>query len=53
MVAGCNQKSSRDPIMHITKAGAQMTLDALRGEVGQLRQSVEHLYTELGVVRRG
>lgn len=53
MVAGCYQKSSRDPIMHITKAEGQMTLDALRGEVEQLRQSVERLYTELGVVRRG
>jgi hypothetical protein len=30
-VAGCNQKTSRDPIMHITEAEAQMTLDALRG----------------------
>jgi len=31
LVAGCNQKTSRDPIMHITEAEAQMTLDALRG----------------------
>jgi len=31
IVAGCNQKTSRDPIMHITEAEAQMTLDALRG----------------------
>ena len=31
LVAGCNQKTNRDPIMHITEAEAQMTLDALRG----------------------
>jgi len=31
LVAGCNQKTSRDLIMHITEAEAQMTLDALRG----------------------
>jgi len=31
LVAGCNQKTSRDPIMRITEAEAQMTLDALRG----------------------
>jgi len=31
LVAGCNQKTSRDPIMRVTAAEAQMTLDALRG----------------------
>lgn len=31
LLAGCNQKTSRDPIMHISESEAQMTLDALRG----------------------
>lgn len=31
LVAGCNQKTSRDPIMRLSDAEAQMTLDALRG----------------------
>jgi uncharacterized protein YceH (UPF0502 family) len=31
LVAGCNQKTSRDPIMHITESEAQMTLHSLRG----------------------
>jgi uncharacterized protein YceH (UPF0502 family) len=31
LVAGCNQKSSRDPVMEIAEAEAQRALDSLRG----------------------
>jgi hypothetical protein len=33
-------------------AALKANLAQVRGEVGQLRQLVEHLYTELGVMRR-
>ena len=47
LVAGCNQKTSRDPIMHITEAEAQMALDALRG-----RNLVMETYGASGRVMR-
>jgi len=31
LVAGCNQKTSRDPVMEVTEAQAQEALDSLRG----------------------
>ena len=31
LVAGCNQKTSRDPVMHVSDAQAQQALDSLRG----------------------
>jgi uncharacterized protein len=31
LIAGCNQKTSRDPVMEITEAQAQEALDSLRG----------------------
>jgi uncharacterized protein YceH (UPF0502 family) len=31
VVAGCNQKTSRDPVMEVTDAQAQQALDSLRG----------------------
>ncbi len=30
LVAGCNQKTSRDPVMHVSESEAQMALDELR-----------------------
>ena len=31
LVSGCNQKSSRSPVMEVTESQAQATLDALKG----------------------
>jgi uncharacterized protein YceH (UPF0502 family) len=31
LVSGCNQKTSRDPVMEVTEAQAQQALDTLRG----------------------
>ena len=31
LVSGCNQKSSRDPVMEVTDTEAREALDALRG----------------------
>ena len=31
LVSGCNQKSSRSPVMEVTESEAQATLDALKG----------------------
>ena len=31
LVSGCNQKTSRDPVMEVTEAQAQEALDSLRG----------------------
>ena len=55
LLTGCNQKTSRDPVMNLSDAEAQEALNSLKlltlafESSGTLRNTVQRLCTELGI----